>query len=542
MIVLSPPPAADELPARLASPFAAEPPGPLARRAAAALVARLRGGAVDAGALDAPGGGKMFGVLVVRAPDGQVGYLAAFSGMLAGRWEHDGFAPPLFDPAAPDALWLAGAAELAVRAARLGELTDGDEARALRAQLAVVDARHAATSRDLRADHRGRKAARADARRGVLDDAARHALDQASRGDTAEARRQDAAHRAERAPLLARLAALDAEAATEAAARAARSRQLLHRIHDTYRIANARGEVRALRALFAPDEPPGGAGDCAGPKLLGEAYRRGLQPLALAELWWGAPPAGGGRIAGAFYPSCRGKCGVVLPFMLDGLDVAAAPHFGADAPAADQPRAVHEDPWLVVVDKPAGLLSVPGRHAALRDSVLVRLRQRYPDATGPLVVHRLDLDTSGLLLAARDAETHAALQQGFARREIEKRYVAWLEGDVVGDAGVIELPLRVDLDDRPRQLVDPIHGKHAVTAWQVLARRAGRTRVALYPRTGRTHQLRVHAAHPAGLGVPIVGDRLYGCADARLLLHAEALTFTHPRTGVRVEVVSSAPF
>ena len=314
----------------------------------------------------------------------------------------------------------------------------------------------------------------------------------------------------------------------------------MKQVHDSYVISSYRGERRALRDLFAPGEPPGGAGDCAGPKLLGEAYRRGLRPIAMAEVWWGPPPVTGGRHEGGFYPACRGKCGPILPFMLEGLEVEPAPVFGAAAIAAEEPRTVFEDDDVVIVDKPIDLLSVPGRSGALRDSVQTRLRARYPSATGPLVVHRLDLETSGLLLAAKSEEMYAALQAQFARREIDKRYIAWLAGDVRGETGVIELALRVDLDDRPRQIVDAVHGKPAVTEWTVLAREGGRTRVAFMPRTGRTHQIRVHAA--VGLGASIVGDRLYGTAGDRLLLHAERLEFAHPRTGQRIAALCPAPW
>jgi tRNA pseudouridine32 synthase/23S rRNA pseudouridine746 synthase len=372
--------------------------------------------------------------------------------------------------------------------------------------------------------------------------AALHALDQASRGDTAERRRVDAAHAEARAAIATRLGALDAQRAAIAARRADRSRALWQALLDTYVIASARGGRRSLHELFAPIVPPGGAGDCAAPKLVGAAHRFGLRPLALAELWWGAPPSTGGRSAGHFYPACRGKCGPILPFMLDGLPVDDAPAWG-DAPlAADLPRVVFEDRWIVAVDKPCGMLSVPGRHDRLRDSVATRLRARWPDATGPMIVHRLDLDTSGLLLAAKDPDTHAALQQRFARREVDKRYIGWLDGVIARDAGVIDLALRVDLDDRPRQIHDPIHGKPARTEFRVTDRTADRTRVALHPHTGRTHQLRVHAAHADGLGAAIVGDRLYGRAGERLLLHAEALGFVHPHTGARVELVVAAPF
>jgi tRNA pseudouridine32 synthase/23S rRNA pseudouridine746 synthase len=400
-----------------------------------------------------------------------------------------------------------------------------------------VVARHAAELAALRARHRDHRARRQAARAKATDAAARHALDQASRGDAAERRRLDAAQAGELAAASARLAALEDRRAALERLRASESRELMIQVHDSYAITSARGERRPLRALFAPGEPPGGAGDCAGPKLLGHAYRLGLVPLALAELWWGAPPSSGGRHAGQFYPSCRGKCGPILPFMLGGLPHDPAPVFGADPP--DELAIAFEDRWIIVVDKPCGLLSVPGRGDGLGDSVVTRLRERHAAAT---VVHRLDLDTSGLLIAAKDPATHAALQRAFACREIDKRYAAWLDGAARADRGVVELALRVDLDDRPRQIVDPVHGKAAVTEWHVLERTAGRTRVALVPRTGRTHQLRVHAAHPLGIGAPIVGDRLYGRAAGRLALHAEAIAFRHPHTGRPVELVCAAPF
>jgi tRNA pseudouridine32 synthase/23S rRNA pseudouridine746 synthase len=519
MIALfDPQPSFDELPARMPSPFATEP-HPIARRAADELVRALPAG-LD---LDAPGAGKMFGALVVRAPDGRIGYLRAFSGMLGGAWLVDGFAPPAFDLAARDAFWPNGEAELGVLAAREADLA----ADPTREALAEVRVRHAAELATLRALHLDRRAARRVARASGGDD---HALAQQSRGDTAERRRLDAAHAAELAPIAARVAELDAERAAIAARRADRSRELLAAIHATYALANAQGERRALRDMF--DAPPGGAGDCAAPKLLAHAYRLGLAPIALAEIWVGASAD---RRDGACYPACRGKCGPILAHMLVGTGVESPPLFGADAIDATEPRIVFEDAWLAVVAKPAGLLSVPGRSGALRDSAATRLRARFGDAH---VVHRLDLDTSGLLLVAKHPAIHAALQRDFARHAIDKRYVAILDGTPAADVGAIELPLRVDLDDRPRQLVDPVHGKAARTEWRVLSRNP--TRVELVPRTGRTHQLRVHCA--VGLGAPIVGDRLYGRPGERLLLHAEALAFVHPHTGERIAIEWPAPF
>ncbi len=449
MIRFSPPAHPSNLPERFPSPFDRSAVHPLARRAAAETMQLLQLPAMAPWGLDQPGNGKMFGVLVVVAPDGTPGYLRGFSGMIAGQWEIDGWAPPAYDVAARDAVWISGEAELY-------ELGTDDEART------------------------------------------------------------------------------------------ARSRQLLPAIQETYRFANALGEVRALRDLFSPKEPPGGAGDCAGPKLLAQAYAEGCRPVALAEFWWGAPPRTGDRRAGSFYPACQGKCPPILAHMLRGLPADQPPVFGSAAIASHEPTVVYEDDYLVIVDKPCGLLSVPGRSGLLRDSVSTRLRARYPDSAGQLVVHRLDLDTSGLLLAAKDGTTFSALQRLFSLREITKRYVAWLDGAVAGEEGVIDFPLRMDIDDRPRQIHDPVHGKPAVTGWHVLARADGRTKVAFTPHTGRTHQLRVHASNPIGLDAPIVGDRLYGRVapgyGERLLLHAELLDFLHPATGQRLVVERPAPF
>lgn len=469
MIAFVPQPAPTELPTRFPSPFDRAAVHPLARHAASETLAWLASSAASAWRLDEPGNGKMFGVLVVAAADGTVGYLRAFSGMLDGGWAVPGWAPATFDVEARDAVWIDGDAEMrglaADRAALEQDLSDGDTVLALRA----------------------------------LDDA-----------------------------------------------RSARSRALLTQIQDAYHFTNAIGEVRGLREIFSPALPPGGAGDCAAPKLLAEAYRRRLRPLALAEMWFGAPPRSGDRRPGSFYPACHGKCGPILSHMLRGLPSDAPPVWGSAAIPSWEPRTVYEDEHLVVVDKPAGLLSVPGRGAQRQDCVMTRLRARYPDATGQMVVHRLDLDTSGLLLAAKDQATFSALQRLFSLREVTKRYVALVEGEVRGDGGTIDLPLRTDLDDRPRQIFDPVHGKAAVTTWEVLERRDGRTRVALTPLTGRTHQLRVHCAHPSGLDAPIIGDRLYARSapehGERLLLHAERLSFVHPVTGALLELQSTAPF
>jgi tRNA pseudouridine32 synthase/23S rRNA pseudouridine746 synthase len=530
-----PPPSEVELPRIFPSPLDELGPHPLARRAAEVLQRELRA------APDLLGPeGKMVGVLVVQAPSGEIGWLRAFSGMIGGEWSRRGFVPPVFDMAARERLEPAGEAKLR-RLTEAFDAVDGE----LRQLCSVQQDAAGDRSRALEAlvqVHRRRRQERASLRAACIDAAQLHALDQQSRADKAERRRLDAAHaeaeadeaRASR-PLRRRRAALDR-------LRRLTSRQSMRAIFDTYSLPMAGGGERALRPLFAPGEPPSGAGDCAAPKLLAFAHRHGLTPLALAEFWWGPPPATGGRREGAFYPACSRKCAPLLPVLLEDVAVAPRRSFEAVPAKAAELSVLYEDRVLVALDKPGDLLSVPGKGVTRQDSVLTRLRARYPHARGPLLVHRLDLETSGILLAALTPEVHAAVQRQFLERTVEKRYVALLDGPVELDEGRIRLALRVDLDDRPRQIHDPVHGRDAVTDFRVLARERDQTRVALFPRTGRTHQLRAHAAHPLGLNAPIRGDRLYGHAAERLFLHAEELVLAHPTTGQILRLNSPAPF
>lgn len=323
------------------------------------------------------------------------------------------------------------------------------------------------------------------------------------------------------------------------------SQALLPKLQATYALSNARGETRCLAELFAPRPIPGGAGDCAAPKLLQHAYRLGLRPVALAEFWWGDASPAGGRHHGVFYPACRGKCAKILPFMLEGIDCEPPPAYGNHGVLDDAPRTVFEDDDLWIVDKPSGLLSVPGRGNAMRDCVQQRLQTRaaLEDPSWPRLVHRLDQATSGLLIAAKHKPAYVAIQQQFSRRTIQKRYEALLHGRVEGQ-GIIDLPIRPDIDDRPRQMHDPVHGKPAVTRWKALGIEGEQTRVAFWPQTGRSHQLRMHAAHSQGLGAPIVGDPLYGFPDdaPRLMLHAATLRLVHPTTSEHLELSAALPF
>jgi len=307
-------------------------------------------------------------------------------------------------------------------------------------------------------------------------------------------------------------------------------------IFDRYRVSNARGETLSIREIFARRGliPPGGTGDCAAPKLLQYAYTHHLTPIAMGEFWYGASPASEVRQQGCFYPSCTGKCGPLLSFMLEGLEVEANP-LDREYTTDTEPRILYEDEDLLVAVKPAGMLSVPGRTRA--QSLLDWLRKRFGEVHS---CHRLDMDTSGVMVFARKPAVKVALERQFARREVVKTYRARL---VASDQpfnharkGTLALPLSLDYDDRPRQMVDREHGKMAVTEYEVLRQLPdGQIDIRFVPKTGRTHQIRVSAAHAAGLGRPVKGDRLYGCPDGgRLFLHAESLSFLHPASGERM--------
>ena len=310
------------------------------------------------------------------------------------------------------------------------------------------------------------------------------------------------------------------------------SRELQEWIFSQYRVHNALGEVMSIKDIFAQRGlvPPGGTGECAAPKLLEYAYRNGMKPLAMGEFWHGASPSGEVREQGRFYPSCTGKCGPLLTWMMQGLDVEPNP-LDREFTAERQPEIIYEDSTIVVVDKPAGMLSVPGRTQA--KSLLTFLREKYGEMHS---CHRLDMDTSGLMVFARNPQAKTALELQFAERKVKKTYIARLVASEkpLGrpPKGTIALPLALDYYDRPRQMVDPENGKLAVTEYEVLQTFPnGETEVRFTPLTGRTHQLRVHAAHKNGLGRPIKGDRLYGAPGAgRLWLIAESLEITHPKT------------
>lgn len=317
------------------------------------------------------------------------------------------------------------------------------------------------------------------------------------------------------------------------------SAKLQQRLFAEYSFLNQFNKRKSIGEIFN-DNPPAGAGECAAPKLLHYAFQHYLKPICMAEFWWGQSPKSEVRKHKQFYPACKSKCEpILLGHMLEGLAMDKNP-FEINPAEGKELEIIYEDNDIVVVNKPAEFLSVPGKQ--ISDSVYVRMRKKYPEASGPLIVHRLDMSTSGIMLIAKTEEAYLDLQSQFIKRTVSKCYEALLDGILVEKSGFIDLPLRVDLEDRPRQLVCYEYGKSAQTKWEVIAIEDNKTRVHFYPITGRTHQLRVHASHELGLKTPILGDDLYGKKTNRLHLHAKSIVFKHPSTGQEIKMEVKAEF
>ena len=309
------------------------------------------------------------------------------------------------------------------------------------------------------------------------------------------------------------------------------SQALQQWLFDQFRFLNAEGNVASMYDIFGDKYPPSGTGECCAPKLLQYAYLHGLHPLCMGEFWMGKTPKGEIREEGHFYPSCQHKCKPLLGWMLRGLNVEENPMQRDYARLVAQFHVVYEDSDIAVVFKPSGLLSVPGKD--FLPSVQDLAQQYWPQAEGPLIVHRLDMDTSGLMVVALTNRAYHHLQDQFVRHFIKKRYTAYLEKFMrIGERGKIALPLCPNPNDRPRQIVNSEYGRRAITRYEVVGNRGTHAIVHLWPETGRTHQLRVHMAHSQGLANPILGDRLYGHPNGgRLMLFADRLEFEHPTTG-----------
>lgn len=471
--------------------------------------------------------GKMFGVLVVRDNEGTLGYLAAYSGQLCGRNDLSGFVPAVYDLLQPNGYFKTHEAEITAINNQIKEIEHDNCYTELNKRL--IDLKDEADKginnyKTLMAEA---KKKRQKAREDGCHDC--DALIRESQFMKAELRRKKQAYAAVISDVKAQIAEYEKRIADLKQQRKHMSDTLQHWIFSQFVILNALGEQKNLNDIFSEYHnatgtgsaiPPSGSGECCAPKLLQYAYIKGYKPLCMAEFWYGESPKAEVRHHLHFYPSCHSKCKPILEFMLKGLDTDPDPLNGENAEYLSfcKPDTVYEDDWITVVNKPSGMLSVPGRTTQPAASEIMNL----------LPVHRIDMDTSGLLMLAKSSEAQQTFRAMFENRLIKKRYTALLDGYIETDEGEITLPLSPDINDRPRQMVDYDNGKSALTYYKTLKRKEGKTLVALYPHTGRTHQLRVHCAHQDGLNTPIVGDRLYGKASTKLHLFADTMEFYHP--------------
>ena len=489
--------------------------------------------------------GKMFGVLIVQTEHGETGYLAAFSGILAGKNLHPFFVPPVYNLLQPQGFFKIEEENISSINRNIRQLENDKAYAALSAELARTIQSAENILATAKAQLKEAKTAREQRRKEKELNAQEEAeLIRESQFQKAEYKRLERSWKARITTLQTQTEDWERRISALKSERKTRSAALQQKLFEQFGMLNYRGEVKNLCEIFGQTvhkTPPAGAGECAAPKLLQQAYLHGWKPIAMAEFWWGDSPKTEIRHHGHYYPACKGKCEPILQHMLQGLQVEENPMLKRMQVPSQNLEIVYEDPWLSVINKPAGMLSVPGKEDAV--SVYSLMRRQYPEADGPLTVHRLDMATSGLMLIAKTKRVHQNLQAQFKNRLVRKRYVALLEGIVPKDKGTVDLPLCLNPLDRPRQMVHTEHGKPAITDYQVLERLDGkRTRIAFYPRTGRTHQLRIHAAHPLGLHCPIIGDELYGEKADRLYLHAEYLEFTHPITGETVRITKEAEF
>lgn len=489
--------------------------------------------------------GKMFGVLIVQTEHGETGYLAAFSGILARKNLHPFFVPPVYDLLQPQGFFKIEEENISSINRNIRQLENDKAYAALSAELARTIQSAENILATAKAQLKEAKTAREQRRKEKELNAQEEAeLIRESQFQKAEYKRLERSWKARITTLQTQTEDWERRISALKSERKTRSAALQQKLFEQFGMLNYRGEVKNLCEIFGQTvhkTPPAGAGECAAPKLLQQAYLHGWKPIAMAEFWWGDSPKTEIRHHGHYYPACKGKCEPILQHMLQGLQVEENPMLKRMQVPSQNLEIVYEDPWLSVINKPAGMLSVPGKEDAV--SVYSLMREQYPEADSPLTVHRLDMATSGLMLIAKTKRVHQNLQAQFKNRLVRKRYVALLEGVVPKDKGTVDLPLCLNPLDRPRQMVHTEHGKPAITDYQVLERLDGkRTRIAFYPRTGRTHQLRIHAAHPLGLHCPIIGDELYGEKADRLYLHAEYLEFTHPITGETVRITKEAEF
>ena len=481
----------------------------------------------------------MFGVLLVKNTDGEIGFISAFSGRLAQQNNIAGFVPPVFDLLAQDSFFMSEKSVINQLNSQIRELEKAPQLMALSQKMKVLELEQNKQLSELRLEIIENRSVRQQQRQALL-----HEIDSSkAKQALAGLAQQSVADKWRQKELTLHLQQIKAELqqqldeyliriANLKSQRKTLSAELQNKIFSQYQFLNQDLKTKTLLQLFADTAfktPPAGAGECAAPKLLQYAFTHQLKPLAMAEFWWGASPKSEIKKHKQFYPACSGKCQPILKHMLQGMELDENPlttNYGKNK----ELKIVYQDQDIVVVNKPEEFLSVPGKDIA--DSVYLRILQQFPAATGSLIVHRLDMSTSGLMVLALNAAANKSLQKQFIRREVHKQYMAIIEGLPQQDSGEIQLPLKGDLYDRPKQVVCYQGGKQAHTKWQVQQRYPDKnqTRVLLTPHSGRTHQLRVHCAHAQGLNMPIVGDDLYGKLDKRLHLHAQSLKLRHPST------------
>lgn len=477
--------------------------------------------------------GKMYGVLLVETPAGEQRVLKAFSGLLHGKSTVEGWTPPI---SGRERVALEETCTLAILEAIKQEIVALQQIQE-RQQYEALSQEFERRLQQLTIYHRSRKQKRQHQRQILLKTLTGEALkvaiaqlDEQSRQDGSDRRQLKRQQNAVLQPLKQLIDNADIQIHQLKQQRKVVSRQLQAQMHANYCLTNFAGKSLSLQQLMPQGSIPTGTGDCCAPKLLHYAATHNLKPLAMAEFWWGPPSISGDKIQGEFYQACAERCQPLMGFLLSGLSQRFPI---AEIGLSDRSLPIlYEDKWLIAVNKPPGMLSVPGRYSDRQDSVLSRLRHLLPDGMAIATVHRLDLETSGILLLARDAQMHRHLSQQFQQRRVHKVYEAVVAGSVMV-SGVIELPLWGDPNDRPYQKVDWQRGKPSVTKFDIISRFGNFTRMEFLPLTGRTHQIRVHAADYRGLGIPILGDRLYGCRAnvERLHLHARELCFEHPHSG-----------
>ncbi|WP_332870689.1 RluA family pseudouridine synthase [Colwellia sp. 75C3] len=490
--------------------------------------------------------GRMYGVLIVKDDEGSLGYLSALSGN-ANEWRGDtdaviNFVPTIhqaYEQSEFEKTQQVEINDINTTITRLAANADISKLTILLAtEVTKSDEDIQSLQQQMRENKKARKEKRAWLSSADLpEDEHRNISIELSRASVTDKKALQALklhHQTSMDLTASKLQQLTDEIESLKKIRKKRSAKLQKHFFKQYQMLNCKGERKDLTEIFADtivQKPPAGSGDCAAPKLLQYAFEHKLTPLCMAEFWWGKQPKSEIRKHKHFYPSCQGKCQPILAHMLTGMDVDENPLLINPAEGLDL-DIVFQDEHVVVVNKPAGLLSVPGK--SIKDSVYTRIKEQFPQATGSLIVHRLDMATSGLLMLALNQRAHKNLQQQFLDKEVSKRYVATIEGKLEKSIGEICLPLRGDYDDRPKQMVCHEHGKYAETHWQLIEEIGNTSKLFLYPITGRTHQLRMHCAHPDGLNTPIIGDGLYGTTANRLHLHAQRLSFLHPITKERL--------